>query len=174
MTRRSFSLAAMAAAAAARPLSAGVETIATISRQPEFYHGWPTLALRRNGELLVAYSGGRESHICPFGRVDLIRSSDQGRTWSWPEILLDTPIDDRDAGILETPAGSLLVTTFTSLAYEAILARAAGWPAEKTRHAGRPPSGAPLAEQRKQLLGTWILRSTDGGTDLGPGHARAR
>jgi hypothetical protein len=40
-----------------------------------------------------------------------------------PEVLPNSPIDDRDAGILETPSGSLLVTTFTSPAYETALAR---------------------------------------------------
>ena len=37
-------------------------------------------------------------------------------------MLLDGPIDDRDAGIVETAKGSLLVTNFTSLAYEPIAA----------------------------------------------------
>jgi hypothetical protein len=107
------------------------ESAEIISQQPEFYHGWPTLVRLRSGGLIVAYSGGRETHVCPFGRMEIIRSADNGRTWSWPEVILDTPIDDRDAGVLETPAGTLLVTTFTSLAYEPVLARAKGWPTER-------------------------------------------
>src|SRR4051794_32342228 len=78
------------------------ESTEIISQQPEFYHGWPTLARKQDGGLLVTYSGGRETHVCPFGRVEIIRSSDDGKTWSWPEVILDTPIDDRDAGVLET------------------------------------------------------------------------
>ena len=74
-------------AASTRALRAEVELITTISQQPEFYHGWPTLALRRNGELLVEYSGGRESHVCPFGRVELIRSRDGGRSWSFSKVV---------------------------------------------------------------------------------------
>ena len=158
MTRRAFSLTLLAA----RALRAQVESIATISRHAEFYHGWPTLAQRRNGELLVAYSGGRDAHVCPFGRVELIRSHDGGRSWSFPEVILDTPIDDRDAGIVETPTGALLVTTFTSLAYEPILAKAKDWPAGKLER-WQAAQGRISAEQRKQLLGTWMLRSTDGG-----------
>jgi hypothetical protein len=119
------------------------------------YHGWPTLTRRKNGELLLVYSGGRESHICPFGRVELIRSTDNGEHWSWPETLLDTAIDDRDAGICETAAGSLLVTTFTSLAYETQKGMSTeAWQAVQRRT---------TPEQRKALLGTWMLRSTDGG-----------
>src|SRR5713101_6889550 len=163
LTRRAFlghtALAATSARAASR---AHVDSITTISQQPEFYHGWPTLALRSSGELLVAYSGGREAHVCPFGRVELIRSSDGGRTWSWPEVIMDTAIDDRDAGVFETPAGSLLVTTFTSLAYQPVLDRAKDWPAEKLDR-WQAVNRRTVEKQRQALLGTWMLRSTDGG-----------
>jgi hypothetical protein len=75
---------------------------------------------------------------------------------------MDTAIDDRDAGVLETPRGSLLVSTFTSLAYEPSLEKAANWPSErltrwKAVHARLDSS------QRKAMLGTWLIRSTDGG-----------
>ncbi len=141
-----------------------------ISLRPNHYHGWPTLARRRNGELLLVCSGGRESHVCPFGQVELMRSNDSGATWSFPRVLLDSPIDDRDAGVLETTKGSLLTTTFTSLAYdERILAKDAqkNWPKEKrtrwlTAH-NRVPAAA-----RKSELGTWMIRSTDGGVTWSP------
>jgi hypothetical protein len=138
----------------------------TISAQEELYHGWPTLTRCRDGELLVVCSGGREAHVCPFGRVDLIRSRDDGQTWTWPEVLLDGPIDDRDAGVLETPQGAWLVTTFTSLAYEAILAKAEQdpkWPAERLSR-WQAAHRRLDAEQRKAALGTWMIRSTDRGT----------
>ena len=95
-----------------------------ISHQPEVYHGWPTLVRCSSGRLLLAYSGGRESHVCPFGRVELMQSDDNGQSWTWPRVLLDTAIDDRDSGVLETARGTILVTTFTSLAYESILDKA--------------------------------------------------
>lgn len=164
MRRRDFIYTSAAAAALrAQPATRGhIEAVVTISRQPEYYHGWPTLAARRNGELLLAYSGGRDAHICPFGRVELMRSRDGGRTWSWPEVILDSPIDDRDSGVLETPSGSLLVTTFTSLAYEAVLKEASGWPVEKLER-WRAADLRTTPEQRRALLDTWMLRSTDGG-----------
>src|SRR5690349_16051416 len=71
-----------------------IESVRTISRLPGVYHGWPTFARRANGQLLLAYSGGREGHVCPFGRVELMRSDDDGRTWTWPQVVLDTAIDD--------------------------------------------------------------------------------
>lgn len=164
MRRRDFIFSSAAAATlnAQTPSRGHVEPILTISRQPEYYHGWPTLAMRRNGELVVVYSGGRDAHVCPFGRVESMRSRDGGRTWSWPEVLLDSPIDDRDSGVLETPSGCLLVTTFTSLAYEAVRREATGWPAEKLER-WQAADRRTTSEQRRALLDTWMLRSTDGG-----------
>jgi hypothetical protein len=156
--------------AAAAPKAEVLET-KVISHQPELYNGWPTVARRKCGQLLVVCSGGREAHVCPFGRVEMMRSDDEGRTWGWPCVLLDTEIDDRDSGVLETAKGSILVTTFTSLAYESYnLAKA-----EKIKP-GEPGAWAPErlarwqaahnrlpAEKRKEMLGEWMLRSTDGG-----------
>lgn len=147
MTRRGLVLGAMAARLAAEAR--------VISGQREFYHGWPTLLRRRDGELLAVYSGGRESHVCPFGRVEMMRSHDDGATWSFPEVLMDSAIDDRDAGICETASGALLVTTFTSLAYESVKDRPASWDAVDRRMD---------AARRKALLGMWMLRSEDGGS----------
>ena len=141
-----------------------------ISHQAELYHGWPTVARRRNGQLLLVYSGGREGHICPFGRVEMMRSDDEGQTWGWPCVLMDTEIDDRDSGVLETAQGSILVTTFTSLAYEGILTKEerlaaegkASWTPARLRRWQAAHRRLP-AEQRDAMLGQWMLRSTDGG-----------
>ena len=148
----------------ASPLATILET-RVISHLAHRYHGWPTIAQRASGELLVVCSGGRESHVCPFGRVELMRSTDEGQTWSWPETVLDGPIDDRDAGVLETATGSLLVTTFTSLAYEPILANAESkgdWVEEKLVR-WQAAHNRINAKQRQNALGVWMKRSTDGG-----------
>lgn len=141
-----------------------------ISQQPHLYNGWPTLARRKNGELLVVCSGGRESHVCPFGRVELMQSHDNGKTWSFPRVLLDGAIDDRDAGVLETTQGSILVTTFTSLAYEPALKRAekikpggqGAWDPERLAH-WKGIHNRISEKQRQAELGRWMIRSTDGG-----------
>ena len=179
MNRRQFlrstslaSVAALSGWAHSASAAAALEILETrvISREPKNYLGWPTLARRRNGQLLLAYSGGREQHICPFGRVEWMTSNTNGKSWTWPRVLLDSALDDRDAGILETAKGSLLVTTFTSLAYEPILRKAeqqpAGasdaWPAERLS-AWQAARDRLSAEQRRSQLGQWVLRSTDGG-----------
>ncbi len=141
-----------------------------ISYEREYYHGWPTVARRKSGELLLVCSGGREGHVCPFGRVELMRSHDEGKTWGWPRVVLDTEIDDRDAGVLETAKGTLLVTTFTSLYFETMLAAAekipagkpGAWPADRLRRWQAAHNRISEA-QRKALFGVWMLRSTDGG-----------
>ncbi|MFH1264712.1 MAG: sialidase family protein [Planctomycetota bacterium] len=141
-----------------------------ISHQPNLYHGWPTLARRRNGQLLLVWSGGREEHVCPFGRVELMRSDDGGETWSWPRVVMDGPIDDRDAGVLETAQGTILITTFTSLAYESGLAKAekiepgqpGAWSEEKLT-SWRAAHHRVTAEERQAALSVWMIRSTDGG-----------
>ena len=148
-----------------------VDEVRTISLQPTLYHGWPTLTRRRDGELLVVCSGGRESHVCPFGRVELIRSHDDGTTWTFGRTLTDGPIDDRDAGIVETAHGTLLVTTFTSLAYvpelqRAIESRRTGTSAMDDDRFTRWLGAHQRIEdddQRNAQLGTWMLRSTDKG-----------
>jgi hypothetical protein len=150
--------------------SPAIEPIRVVSQQPQLYHGWPTLARRRNGQLLLVWSGGREAHVCPFGRVELMRSNDDGETWTWPEVLLDTAIDDRDAGVVETVAGSILVTTFTSLAFEAPLEQANArkpddpqrW-AESKRARWNAARDRVSAADRQNRLGVWMLRSSDGG-----------
>lgn len=166
----------------------GIQIIDTrvVSQRPDCYHGWPTLARRRNGDLLLVCSGGRESHVCPFGRVELMVSHDDGATWGWPQILLDTAVDDRDAGVIETASGTLLVSTFTSLAYEKNLAAA------EAREAARASKGAAAGTvakdawdparlarwraahrrldeaARRAELGEWVLRSDDGGRNWSP------
>ncbi|MDR3404729.1 MAG: exo-alpha-sialidase [Chthoniobacter sp.] len=146
-----------------------VEEVRTISLQPQYYHGWPTVTRRRNGDLVLVVSGGREGHICPFGRVEMMISHDQGATWHWPQTILDSPSDDRDAGILETARGTLLATTFTSLAYERLLLEAekkkgqpGAWPEERLR-AWQLADTRLNPEERKANLGEWMVRSTDGG-----------
>ena len=160
--------------ALAAPEAKLIET-KTISQQPEYYHGWPTVARRANGELWVTWSGGRESHVCPFGQVHSMTSRDDGATWSWPRVLLDSATDDRDSGVIETARGTLLVTTFTSLAYEAHLQKqtafaqlsAKGWAMAKMspeQLARWNACQARLSDaERKAELGQWLIRSTDGG-----------
>ncbi len=163
--------------AATSPPEFSVGEVKTISLQSDRYHGWPTMIRRKNGELLVVCSGGRETHVCPFGRVELIRSTDNGDTWTYARTILDGAIDDRDAGILETANGTLLATTFTSLAYEPGLKKAAA--AAEQGRATMPADQLArwqaahrrlTDEERPKQLGCWMLRSENGGQSWSPAY----
>ncbi len=156
--------------AAGAPVKIKVEDTQVITPKTPYYCGWPTIGAKKNGDLIVVYSGGRDYHICPFGRVEEITSRDEGKTWSWPRTLLDSVTDDRDAGILETAQGTLIVTTFTSDLYqlhlnnpERALVKAFGdsLPAHLERWKLAEARTSP--EEKKADVGMWFLRSTDGG-----------
>ncbi|MEM9658190.1 MAG: sialidase family protein [Planctomycetota bacterium] len=175
LTRRALLVGATALGASLSALRsscrAGAEILdVRVIGRTGHYQGWPTLARRSNGELLLVYSGGREAHVCPFGRVELLRSRDEGRTWSFPRVLMDGPIDDRDAGVVETAHGSILVTTFTSLAYQPIMQKAeqvGDWPGDRLARwqaAHRRVSAA----QRRAAQNVWMIRSIDGGVTFSP------
>jgi hypothetical protein len=84
-----------------------------VAKTPGKFLGWPTIARTPWGELIVAFSGDRDSHICPFGKYQIVRSSDNGRTWSEIQTIVDSPLDDRDAGLLCTRSGRLIIAWFT-------------------------------------------------------------
>ena len=125
------------------------------------YIGWPTVCCRKNGEVLVSFSGNREGHVCPYGRSELVRSSDNGETWSVRSTIINNDIvDDRDTGIIELANGDLVAKWFGSTCF------AGGY---DQLYCKLPKNLVDAAR------GEWTKRSTDGGktwTDLAPqiGH----
>ncbi len=128
--------------------------------------GWEAPIRLRNGTWLVGFNAGywHASPPTPFtlppatiaaweklgmptdvdaprgGRAMLIRSTDEGVTWSRPETLIDTPWDDRHPNFCELSDGTILCSFFT-------------YPGGR-QDPGRDPSKTPL---------TGIIRSFDGG-----------
>lgn len=78
------------------------------------YLGWPSIARCPDGRLIAAASGMRVGHVCPFGKSMISYSSDEGKTWTVPAIANDTPLDDRDTGIINIGDGRLALTWFTN------------------------------------------------------------
>ena len=83
------------------------------------YEAFPDVRRTKSGELLCVFYAGY-GHVSvpnarlPQGaRIALCRSTDEGRTWSRPTVVVDTPIDDRDPSIVELPNGDLLVAFMT-------------------------------------------------------------
>ena len=78
------------------------------------YFAWPSVARLQDGRLMMVASGMRMKHLCPFGKVVACYSEDEGQTWSKPTILMDTPLDDRDAGVVPFGENSLLITSLNN------------------------------------------------------------
>lgn len=78
------------------------------------YFAWPTVALLKNNKIMVGASGFRVEHICPFGKAVVAFSTDSGNTYSLPSPVIDTPLDDRDAGICTFSENGVIVTSFNN------------------------------------------------------------
>ena len=132
--------------------------------EPFGYFGWPTVARLDNGTLVVASSGLRSQHVCPFGKTVLNVSRDDGRTWSPPRVIQNSLIDDRDAGVVNLGGDQLLVSWFRAATQRE------GIPPhlpETERHAWQEAVAVWTDEQVAALLGSWVMRSTDGGVTWG-------
>jgi hypothetical protein len=146
----------------AKKLTVKVISSQIICKEQDRYIGWPTVALTRDKNLLAVFSGDRDAHVCPYGKTQMVKSSDLGTTWSAPVTINNTPLDDRDAGIIETQRGTLLVSWFTSLAFMRYDIKPPELQASWQRHVEK------ISDETKQTwLGNWIRRSTDGGKTWG-------
>jgi sialidase-1 len=134
--------------------TATILDIGVIWEEDGTYVGWPSITRTSDGELIAVFSGDRERHVCPWGKTQLVRSSDNGKTWTKPETINNTPLDDRDAGIIQTKDGTLLVSWFTSLAF-------------KSNAAYRRHLEKLTPEIIDEWLGYWVRRSEDNGKTWG-------
>lgn len=138
-----------------------------ICKQPGRYIGWPCVTRTPDNELLVVFSGDREAHTCPYGKTQMIRSGDNGKTWSAPETINDTPLDDRDAGIIALRDGTLLMRWFTVYySRDHDRHRHNSW----RKFVGRISTadveewtGDTLYDRQGGQRGHWLRRSTDNG-----------
>ncbi len=131
------------------------------------YHGWPSVCKADDGTLFAVCSGYRMAHVCPFGKTVLFASFDEGKTWTKPVIINDSPLDDRDAGIVNLGNGRLLVTWFRHPAsvyltrYLKSISKA-NTPWENHIVMAHMASYAALPEEEKQG-GSYIILSEDNG-----------
>ena len=75
------------------------------------YFAWPTVTKLDGDRLIAVSSGFRKAHIDNESKVAVWYSEDGGKTWSEPQVLVDTLLDDRDAGVVYWN-GKIIVSWF--------------------------------------------------------------
>lgn len=135
------------------------------------YQAFPDICRLRNGDLLCVFYAGYGHVSLPTpdfprgGRICAVRSRDDGRSWSPPQVLYDGPFDDRDPHIAQMSNGAVVCSFFTyrpqasgvtQCDTQLVTSANAGesWPAEAQVVAPGWPSSAPVRELPD---GTWIL-----------------
>ena len=154
-------MASLLAVAAAESLPAQVIWTKAISGERDRYCGWPSVCDIGGGEFAAVFSGDRNNHVCPWGRVKMVRSKDGGETWSTSETVCNSVLDDRDAGLLRLANGELVLFWFTSVHYENQYYRTHN--PDYIRHFEKLDDGTVYRD-----LGSFSRRSTDGGRTWEP------
>ncbi len=83
------------------------------------YAAFPDVCRLSNGDLLCVFYSGYGHVSTPNaqwpkgGRIMAVRSSDNGRTWGKPVVVMDTAEDDRDPSVAHLKDGTLLLNWFT-------------------------------------------------------------
>jgi len=72
---------------------------------------FPVLCAMQNGEIGAILRGGA-MHIGRGGRLDFVKSADNGLNWSEPVVVIDTGLDDRNPAIGQATDGTLVVAAF--------------------------------------------------------------
>ena len=94
----------------------GLQTVMSNPDSKHNYFGWPTIARLKNGRIAVAASGFRLKHVCPFGKTVISISEDECKTFSRPMPIIDTPLDDRDGGLMAFGESGVMITAFNNTA----------------------------------------------------------
>ncbi len=123
------------------------------------YFGWPSAAILGDGRVVVGCSGLRRHHVDPFGKTVLCVGTPKD---GFGECIVghDSPLDDRDTGVVALGGNSLLVTWFTldTRIFRDDLMKYSPAEFEVMDAAMRAfPEGA------KKYVGSWTMRSDDGG-----------
>ena len=79
---------------------------------------FPVLALAPNGDAVAALRGGA-GHIGRAGRMEAVRSTDGGLTWTNPNLLADSEDDDRNPAFGVSSQGTLILLYHRQHNYDA-------------------------------------------------------
>ena len=132
------------------------------------YFGWPSIARMEDGTLVVAASGLRNSHVCPFGRTTICTSKDDGASWTTPTVANDLPLDDRDAGVVALGDGRLLISWFSTDTRKSSVGREYRKNGDPVWVARYESGFARMTDENaRRRLGAWVRISPDRGETWG-------
>ena len=113
------------APAAKATLRLTLKEVRTLCAAPEFYFGRPSLRILADGTWVMVYIRSKHHWADPQGRIEVMFSADEGRTWSEPNTHLDgspvvglpsrpsppgSPYDPVEPYFYLAPSGELVVT----------------------------------------------------------------
>jgi len=131
------------------------------------YFAWPTVTRLPDGRLAIYASGMRTRHVCPFGKVTVCYSEDDGKTWTKPEILVNTPLDDRDAGVAVSGNRVCLTTFNNTIAFQLGITESEPMSPKIKAAALEYLHSVDAESAEKKYLGSLYLISEDGGVTFG-------
>ena len=120
------------------------------------YQAFPDACRLKNGDIVaVFYAGYTHASLaaddCPLGgRICMVRSSDEGRTWSPPQVLYDDEDDNRDPHIAQLADDTLICTFFS-------------WHNTGPRLKSQKDFSWPLFHKVAKNTGVQVVRSHDNG-----------
>ena len=100
---------------------------------------FPRMEILKNGDLLVAVKAGA-AHVGKAGRVDIVRSTDGGRTWGKPVTVFDLPGRDDAIDAMGRLSDGTVIAGIVSYSWAGERYTGEGWSAD-----------------------TWVIRSHDHG-----------
>ena len=111
----------LSAQEAAKPASGHTQKPMLISKGGDAgdYQAFPDACRLKNGDIVAVFYAGdehvtKQSEKYPkAGRICLVRSKDEGKTWSKPVTIYDDNDDNRDPHISQLSNGSLVVSFFS-------------------------------------------------------------
>lgn len=135
------------------------------------YQAFPDVCRLANGDLICVFYAGYGHVSLPRpdwqrgGRICSVRSADEGRTWTEPQVLFDGPDDDRDPHIARMRDGTLVCSFFPyrqapgakpEYGTAIVTSRDGGWTWDAEPRV-LAPGWAVSAPVRELSDGTWLL-----------------